>query len=68
VFQAAKVSCSPGETHRRVGCPPAAYRHCEEQISMCSHGGAHGAAVEVAGRSPQPMDIPAGAAWAGAAA
>ena len=35
----AAAPCSPGETHKGAGCS-AASRHCTEQISMCSHGGA----------------------------
>jgi len=40
-----------------------------EQISMCSHGGAHGAAVDVAWRRLQPWESPQRSrAWARAAA
>ena len=39
----AEVSCRPGEVHGGADYPPVAYRHNAEQISMCSHRGAHGA-------------------------
>lgn len=42
------VPCSPGEAHVGAGCPHAAHGHCSGQIGLCSHGGAHGAVVDVA--------------------
>lgn len=35
------VPWSPGEAHEGKGCFPAAYGQHAEQISSCSHGGAH---------------------------
>ena len=43
----AEASCSPGEAHGGAGHAPAAHGHHMEQISMCSHGGAHRAAVDM---------------------
>jgi len=40
--------CSPGEPQGGAGCPPAARGHHTEQISICSHRGVCGAAVDVA--------------------
>jgi len=44
----AEAPYSLGEAHGGTGCLPAAHGHHTEQISMCSHGGAHGAAVDEA--------------------
>ena len=43
----AEVSCSPEKDHAGADCPlaAAAHGHHTEQISPCSHGGAHRAAV-----------------------
>ena len=49
----AEAPCSPGDVHGGAGCPSAAHGHHAEQISMCSHGGAHGA-VDVAWRRYSP--------------
>lgn len=49
----AELPCSPGEANGGVGCPPRlpqCHGHCTEQISVCSHGGAHGATVDKAWR------------------
>lgn len=35
-----------GEAHGGAGCPPAAHGNHTEQISTCSHGEAHVAAVD----------------------
>mgnify|MGYP001856078907 CR=1 FL=1 len=41
---------SPEEAHGGAGCLPAAHLHHAEQVSVCSRGGAHGAAVDEAWR------------------
>ena len=43
-----RSSLQPGEAHGEASCPPAAHGYHTEQISACSHGGAHEAAVDVA--------------------
>lgn len=42
---------SPGEACGGAGCPSATHGNHAEHISMCSHGGTHSAAVDVAWRS-----------------
>ena len=56
VEDATSIPHSPGEAHSRAGCPPATHGHHTEQISTCSHGGAHGAAVDVSWRRLQSME------------
>ena len=48
--QTAAAPCSPEEAHGRAGCPSAAHGQQMEQISTCSCGGAHSAAVDEAWR------------------
>ena len=51
VLQAgAAAPCSPGEARGGAGRAPAAHKHSTEQISTCSHEGAHRAAVDEAWR------------------
>lgn len=54
-------SHSPGEAHGEAGCLSATYRYQVEQISICSHGGAHRQQQKWL-KELQPMDIPTEAA------
>lgn len=45
---------SPGEVHGRA----AAHRHHTELVSMCSHGGVHCVAADVAQRRHSPWKAP----------
>jgi len=55
VLQAgAAAPCSPGEARGGAGRAPAAHKHSTEQISTCSHEGAHRAAVDEAWRRHSP--------------
>lgn len=49
-----KFPCSQGEAHGGIDRAPTAQGHHLEQISSCSHGGAHSAAVDEAQRRHIP--------------